>query len=61
VRLLGAVSSTTSTCPGDEELAQFLDRRLARPRAQQLEAHFDRCQDCRELVFMLAALDPQKA
>ena len=47
-------------CPDDSELERFLDRTLAAPRARALEAHFDLCQVCRELVFMLAGLDPEK-
>jgi hypothetical protein len=48
-------------CPNDAELAEFLDRTLNPSRARVLEAHFDRCEVCRELAFMLAGLDPNKA
>ncbi|HVK83787.1 MAG TPA: hypothetical protein VM513_06755 [Kofleriaceae bacterium] len=46
-----------ATCPDDGELACFLDRSLASSRTRDLEAHFDRCAVCRELVFALASLD----
>jgi hypothetical protein len=54
------MSPAAATCPDDGELTRFLDRTLASSRAKDLESHFDRCQVCRELVFMLAGLDPQK-
>jgi hypothetical protein len=47
-------------CPDDGELEQFLDRTLPEDRASALEEHFDLCPVCRELVFMLAGLDPEK-
>jgi hypothetical protein len=47
-------------CPADGELEGFLDRTLTAPRRRAMEAHFDRCQTCRQLVFMLAGLDPEK-
>jgi anti-sigma factor RsiW len=55
------VVAPKGACPSDAELAQFLDRRLDVTRARRLEAHFDRCTECRELVYMLAGLDPEKA
>jgi hypothetical protein len=60
LRFLGASDPPTAECPDDAELAQFLDRRLEAARARLLEAHFDRCHECRELAFALAELDPEK-
>jgi hypothetical protein len=48
-------------CPDDGELARFLDHTLAPARTRVLEDHFDACQPCRELAFLLAGLDPHKA
>lgn len=44
-------------CPDDSELSRFLDRSLSRRRTHALEDHFDLCRDCRELAYVLAALD----
>ncbi|MGN6104492.1 MAG: protein kinase domain-containing protein [Kofleriaceae bacterium] len=41
-------------CPDEAELSGFLRRDLAATRSSELEAHFDRCADCRQLVFALA-------
>jgi hypothetical protein len=60
VRILSVACAPTAKCPDDAELAQYLDRLLDAPRVQALEAHFDRCTECRELVFVLAGLDPEK-
>jgi len=47
-------------CPDEHELELFLDRRLNASRARALEDHFGLCEACRELVFLLADLDPEK-
>jgi hypothetical protein len=60
LRVLIGETALTSDCPDDSELAGFLDRTLAGERRRALEAHFDLCQVCRELAFMLAGLDPEK-
>ena len=60
LRVLIGEAALTRDCPDDAELAGFLDRKLDGERRRALEAHFDRCLVCRELVFMLAGLDPEK-
>jgi len=60
LRVLIGEATLTSDCPDDGELACYLDRTLNGERRRALEAHFDRCQVCRALAFMLAGLDPDK-
>jgi hypothetical protein len=60
LRVLIGEAALAPDCPDDSELAGYLDRALTGPRTRVLEAHFDRCRFCRELVFMLAGLDPEK-
>jgi serine/threonine-protein kinase len=42
-----------TSCPAQEQIDAFLDRRLAPEQAVALEAHFDHCPDCRQLAFAL--------
>ena len=60
LRVLIGEAALARDCPDDTELSSYLDRTLTAPRTGELEAHFDRCRFCRELVFMLAGLDPEK-
>jgi hypothetical protein len=58
LRVLSARARPPGPCPDDDSLALFLDRRLSPPRTRALEAHLELCAMCRELVFVLAALNP---
>ena len=40
-------ANSVPDCPDETELVRFLARSLPAPRARALEAHFDRCRDCR--------------
>ncbi len=42
------------SCPEDNEIIDFLDGQCPSERVSALEAHFDRCEDCRGLVAELA-------
>ena len=43
------------TCPSETDLVAFLQRGLAPAAAGSVEKHFGNCDDCRHLVFALAA------
>ena len=60
LRLLIGEEAHRRDCPDDAELAGYLDRTLTGERRRALEAHFDLCQVCRALAYMLAGLDPEK-
>jgi len=47
-------TSTESTCPGEEDIAAFVQGCLAPPYRRTLEAHFARCSACRRLLSALA-------
>jgi hypothetical protein len=59
LRVLSHRVGAAQPCPDDAELAAFLDRQLTEARARAFEEHFDQCQVCRELAFLLAGLDPR--
>jgi hypothetical protein len=60
-RVLASSRGIAAACPDDSELARYLDHTLTEARSRVLEDHFDACQLCRELAFLLAGLDPYKA
>ena len=45
-----------TTCPSDETLMDFLERRLSRAAREQVESHLAGCADCREQVVLCADL-----
>ncbi len=43
-------------CPGDQDMAAYLDGRLPPVERARFKAHLDRCAACREAVAELCAL-----
>ena len=54
---LAVGTDAESSCPNEDELAQFLGRSLPWTKARAVEAHFDECHDCRRLTFALASVE----
>ena len=45
-------------CPGDEDLAEFLEGHLGAPGQAAIERHLETCESCLGLVAVAVGTDP---
>jgi tetratricopeptide (TPR) repeat protein len=57
--VLRFVGATDPNCPGEDGLFAYIENRLSTRNRAQLERHFAQCDDCRELLGLVARVPEQ--